>query len=137
MLEELTIEVYWLVLTILMTALMWMPYIVNRIAEMGVVPAFMDPYGLTEAKAAWANRMMAAHVNAVENLVIFAALVIILNLSGISTALTVFASALYFFSRLAHVVLFTFRTPVLRIVAFFGGFIAQMILAFTLLGWIS
>ena len=132
-----TTETYWLVWSILLTATLWVPYILNRLIEQGVLKAIWDPDGETASEIGWAKRLMAAHANAVENLVIFAALVIILNLSGISTTLTVFASALYFFSRLAHVVLFTLRTPVLRIVAFFGGFIAQMMLAFTLLGWVS
>ena len=79
---------------------------------------------------------MSAHVNAVENLVLFAPLVIILHLLEMNTELTAMATMLYFFSRLAHVVLFTLRVPILRILAFFGGFVAQMMLISTLLGWI-
>ena len=32
-------ELYWLVLTLLMTALMWVPYIGNRLREQGVLNA--------------------------------------------------------------------------------------------------
>ena len=84
---SMTTEVYWLLLTILMTAVMWIPYIANRIVELGMVPAFMDPYGHTEARASWANRMMAAHVNAVENLVLFAPLVILVLLLEVALEL--------------------------------------------------
>jgi uncharacterized MAPEG superfamily protein len=115
-------------MTILMTALMWVPYILNRIIELGVVPAFMDPYGCTEAKSAWANRMMAAHVNAIENLVLFAPLVILLSVNNVSTENTVLATQAYFFARLAHFLLFTFAVPLLRIVSFLIGFAAQMFL---------
>lgn len=132
-----TTEIFWLLMSILLTALLWLPYIINRLIEQGVMRAVLDPDGETASNVGWANRLMAAHSNAVENLVIFAPLVIILNIMGVSSEQTVFASMLYFFSRLAHVVLFTLRVPVLRIVAFFGGFIAQMIFVFTLLGWLS
>ncbi len=129
-----TTELHWLVLSILLTAILWMPYIINRLLEQGIFAALWDPDGETATKVAWAQRLMSAHVNAVENLVIFAPLVIITHILDMNTELTATAAALYFFSRLAHVVLFTFHVPVLRIVAFFGGFIAEMILVFNLLG---
>lgn len=131
-----TIELYWLTLTILLTALLCVPYILNRLAEQGVLTALWDPEGDTATKVGWARRLMAAHDNAVENLVVFASLVLIAHVAGISTLLTQLVVVLYFFSRLAHALLFTVRTPVLRILAFFGGFIAQMIMVFSLLGWI-
>jgi len=134
MIEEMTIEVYWLVLTILMTAVMWVPYILNRIVELGIVPAFMDPYGHTEAKAAWANRMMAAHINAVENLVLFAPLVILVTMFNAGSANTILAVQVYFYARLAHFLLFAFAVPLLRIVSFLIGFAAEMVLVWALIG---
>lgn len=131
-----TTELYWLVLSILLTAVLWLPYIINRLVEQGFFTALWDPDGETSTKTAWAERLMNAHVNAVENLVLFAPLVIILQILEMNTELTAMATMLYFFSRLAHVLLFTLRIPVLRILAFFGGFIAQMMLIFTLLGWV-
>jgi uncharacterized MAPEG superfamily protein len=131
--ENLTTEVYWLLLTILMTSIMWLPYILNRIVELGVIPAFMDPYGHTEAKAPWANRMMAAHVNAVENMVLFAPLVILVVIMNASSANTELAVQVYFYARLAHFLLFTFAVPLLRIVCFLLGFAAQMVLISALL----
>ena len=130
-----TTELYWLVMTILFTALLWLPYILNRLLEQGVFKALWDPEGETATKVGWSRRLMAAHGNAVENLVIFAPLVLIAHALNISTSLTVTAAILYFSSRVAHAILFTFRVPVLRIIAFFGGFIAQMMMVFTLLGW--
>ena len=131
-----TTELYWLILSILLTAILWLPYIINRLIEQGFFTALWDPDGETATKVPWAERLMSAHVNAVENLVLFAPLVIILHLLEMNTELTAMATMLYFFSRLAHVVLFTLRVPILRILAFFGGFVAQMMLISTLLGWI-
>ncbi len=128
-------ELYWLTLTVLMTGLMWVPYIINRIVEQRPGPAFWDPEGTTATRVGWASRMMRAHQNAIENLVIFAPLVLALQLAQVSTPLTAGACAVYFFARLAHYLVFSFGIPGLRIPAFAVGVAAQMVLAFTLLGW--
>lgn len=57
-----------------------------------------------------------------------APLVLVTRALGIATAVTAFACALYFWSRLAHVVVFTLGIPVLRTLSFAGGFVAQVLL---------
>lgn len=130
---NLSTELYWLVLTVSLTAVMWVPYIINRMAELGIMQALWDPLGHTEAKAAWANRMIQAHVNAVENLIVFAPLVLLVHITGQSTALTVNACVIYFVARLVHYLGFTFAVPVVRVVSFLTGFYTQMVLALSVL----
>jgi uncharacterized MAPEG superfamily protein len=130
----LTSELYWLVLTTLMTGLFWIPYILQRILENGFWPALWSPQGLTHMDAPWAQRMMRAHQNAVENLVIFAPLVLALHVTGANTSVTTTACIVYFFARAAHFVIYTLATPLFRTVVFIAGFAAQMVLALTLLG---
>lgn len=130
----LTTELYWLTLTVLMTGLMWVPYIINRVLEQGLGCATWDPQGETKTRFAWAERMARAHSNAVENLVIFAPLVLTLHLTQLNNELTTLACSIYFFARLTHYLVFSFGVPVLRIVAFMVSVVAQLILAFTLLG---
>lgn len=134
MMPVLTNEVYWLVLTVLMTALLWIPYILNRMLEQGIGAALWDPYGHTETRKAWADRMMKAHGNAVENLVVFAPLVILIQMFSLNNDTTAMACMVYFFARLLHYICFTLAVPVLRIIMFATGFFMQLILAFTLLG---
>ena len=128
-----TTELYWLIMSCLMTALLFVPYIVNRMKEHGIGAALWNPQPDTRPKARWAERLMRAHANAVENLVVFAPLVLALQILGISTPLTAGASMVYFFVRLAHAILYTFAVPLLRTVAFVIGFGCQMALALTLL----
>ena len=128
-----TIELYWLTLSILLTSILWVPYIINRLIEGGFFFGLWDPDGKTTSTVPWAQRLMSAHVNAVENLVVFAPLVIIVHILEMNTDLTATASILYFTSRVLHVLFFTFRVPVLRIVAFIGSFIAEMMMILTLL----
>lgn len=132
--KSLTTELFWLSATVAMTAVFWVPYIVNRMTERGVWSALWDPQGETQAKAHWANRMMRAHKNAVENLVVFASLVLTLHAMGISTSATANASIIYFVARAAHYVIFTLGFPLLRVIAFLVGFVCQAVLALAIFG---
>lgn len=132
---QLSSELFWLLLTILMTSLFWIPYILNRMLDLGIWNALHDPYGDTSTKKAWANRMMQAHYNAVENLVIFAPLVIAIQITGINSAITETSCMIYFFARMIHYFAFTFAIPYLRVITFLIGFGVQLKLALILLGY--
>jgi len=129
----LSTELYWLVLTILMTSLFWVPYIINRMLEQGVLTALWDRHGVTDTSKAWAKRMMSAHDNAIENLVIFAPLVLTVELLNINNDVTAVACSIYFFARLVHFLVYSFAVPLLRVVSFLAGFVMQAILALQLL----
>lgn len=130
---ELSLELYWLTLSVIMTSLLWIPYIANRILEQGILAALWDRFGDTDTEKPWAKRMMQAHVNAVENLVIFAPLVLLVQLSGVNSNTTAAACMIYFFVRLAHYLSFTFALPLLRVLTFLAGFAVQITLAVAVL----
>jgi uncharacterized MAPEG superfamily protein len=71
-----------------MTGLFWVPYILDRINQRGLAGAMANPGPNDKPQSAWARRMMAAHANATENLVIFAPLVLVTQTLGIATAIT-------------------------------------------------
>src|SRR5581483_1904711 len=78
-------EVYWLTLTAAMTGLIWVPYILDRILVRGLMPTLANPSPGDKPQSAWAERMMAAHTNAVENLVVFATLALAAQALNIHT----------------------------------------------------
>jgi uncharacterized MAPEG superfamily protein len=121
----LTPELFWLTCTVILTGLLWVPYIINRVLVRGLTGSMANPTPGAKPHAAWATRLMFAHDNAVENLVIFAPLVIILNEIDYS----VYASAVYFWARVAHLIVYTLGVPVFRTLAFTVGFLAQAVLA--------
>ncbi len=123
-----TRELFWLTLTVILTAVMWLPYVLNRIMVRGLFGAMANPSRNDKAQAEWANRMMFAHDNAIENLIIFAPLVLILSAIDYSTKWTVLACAIYFWSRLAHLIVYTVGVPILRTLTFAAGFAAQVML---------
>ncbi|PWE16915.1 hypothetical protein DDZ18_09375 [Marinicauda salina] len=128
-------ELFWLVLVTLLTALLWVPYILQLMAQMGPVGALMDAEGLHPHEAKWAQRAKRAHYNAVENLVVFAPLAITVHALGVGDGLTAGAAAVYFFARLAHYLFHVLGLPVVRTLAFLAGWVCQLALAFRLLGW--
>jgi uncharacterized MAPEG superfamily protein len=124
-----TPELFWLSLTVILTGLLWVPYILNRLLVRGLFGAMANPTRDAKPHAPWATRLMFAHDNAVENLVIFAPLVLILAQLDYSTKWTVYACAVYFWARVAHLIVYTLGLPVFRTLAFTVGFLAQVVLA--------
>lgn len=129
-----TRELFWLTLTVILTGLMWVPYILNRVMVRGLFGAMGNPSRNDKPQTEWANRMMFAHDNAVENLIVFAPLVLILNAIDYSSKWTVLACAVYFWSRLAHAIVYTFGVPILRTLTFTVGFLAQAVLVLGIFG---
>jgi uncharacterized MAPEG superfamily protein len=108
-----------------LSAVMWVPYILNTITVRGLMNAVgypEDPAPL----AGWAQRMKSAHYNSVENLVVFATLVLVANAAGISNAVTVLACEIYFWARLVHLLSYTFAVPWVRTLSFAAGWACQI-----------
>jgi uncharacterized MAPEG superfamily protein len=127
-----SMELEYLAWTALLTGLMWIPYILNTVMVRGLVDAVGYPVN-PKPLAPWATRMKAAHYNAVENLVVFAALVLIADAMNIRTEATAVACATYFWARLVHLLVYTFGIPWLRTLAFAVGFVCQVVLAWQIL----
>jgi uncharacterized MAPEG superfamily protein len=124
-----TRELFWLTLTVILTGLLWVPYVLNRLQVRGLGGAMANPSRNDKPHAEWATRLMFAHDNAVENLIVFAPLVLILAELDYSTTSTALACAVYFWARVAHLIVYTLGLPVFRTLAFAVGFAAQAVLA--------
>jgi len=127
-----TTELMYLTWVTALTAVLWIPYILNMTMVRGLIDAVgypADPAPL----ASWAARMKAAHANAVENLVLFATLVLVANAVGVSNDATVMACQVYFWARVVHLAAYTFAVPWVRTVAFVVGFGCQAALVLQLI----
>ena len=127
-----SVELKYLTLVTGFTALMWIPYILNMIMVQGLLDAVGYPEN-PKPMAPWATRMKAAHYNAVENLVVFAALVLIAHVAGVKSEVTALACVTYFWARVVHFAAYTFRVPWVRTLGFFVGFVCQIALAWQIL----
>ncbi len=127
-------ELFWLGLVCALTGLMWIPYIINRVQELGPPNMAWFPPPDPPPQAAWAARAVRAHMNALENLAIFAPLLLSAHalMPGAPTVLT--AAQGFAFARFAHyLVCLTGMPIVFRTLAFLAGAGAQMTLAYVLL----
>ena len=126
-------ELFYLTLVTAFTGLLWLPYILDRIAVRGVIGAVGYPEN-PKPQSAWAQRLMKAHANAVENLAVFATLVLAAHALGVSNAAIATASMVYFWARVVHALSYTFAVPWVRTLSFAAGFFAQAAIAWQLLG---
>jgi uncharacterized MAPEG superfamily protein len=123
-------ELYWMTLTAAMTGLMFVPYMQDRVNILGLFGAMGNPYELIVVKpqSPWAVRAMHAHRNAVENLVVFVAFVLVLNALSVSTRTTALACAIYFWARLVHYILYLLGVRVLRTLVWIVGLLCLLTL---------
>ena len=125
-------ELTYLAYVTILTGLLWLPYVLDRIVTVGLLDAVGYPT-VSKPMSGWAERLKKAHLNAVENLVVFATLVLIAVASGVSSSLVASACMLYFWARLVHVLAYAFAVPWVRTLAFTAGFVAQVMVAWQLL----
>lgn len=115
-----------------LSAIMWVPYILNTIMVRGLVDAVGYPDN-PKPLAPWAERMKKAHYNSVENLVLFATLVLVANAAGISNETTVLVCKVYFWARVVHLFSYTMGIPWVRTLAFVVGWLSCVALLVELL----
>jgi uncharacterized MAPEG superfamily protein len=125
---QLSKELFWLTMTCVLTLVIWIPYMLDRMLVRGLWATLDNPSTKDKPQSPWAQRLYFAHTNAVDNLVTFAPLVLILYSLDISTRTTAIACAVYFWSRLAHAIVYAMGLPVFRTLAFLVGFFAQIVL---------
>jgi len=115
-----------------LSAIMWIPYILNTIMVRGLIDAVGYP---AEPKplAPWAERMKKAHYNSVENLVLFATLVLVAHAAGVSNETTVLVCKVYFWARVVHLVSYTLAIPWVRTLSFTVGWLSCVALLVELL----
>jgi len=81
----------------------------------------------------WGGRARRAHLNMIENLVLFAALVLDAAAGGKANATTALGAAIFFWGRLAYAVIYLIGIPWLRTLAWFVSVIGMAMIAWVLL----
>jgi uncharacterized MAPEG superfamily protein len=125
-------EILYLVYVTAFTSLFWVPYVLNRIVKRGLIETVSYPEN-PKPLSPWAQRLLKAHANAIENLVVFATLVLAAAVLSVSNAVVANACIAYFWARVVHALAYTFAIPWIRTLAFLAGFGAQVAIALQLL----
>jgi uncharacterized MAPEG superfamily protein len=118
-----TTDLKYLALTAILTAALWIPYIIAQVATNGLLapPNYVDP--APRPVPLWGKRADRAYLNAVECFAPFAALVIIAHVTGKADAMTAFWAMGFFWLRLAHAVVYLLAVPYVRTLLFTLGFV--------------
>ena len=95
------IELHYLLLSSAFALVMWIPYVLNRVMVRGI-PDTMGYPAAPKPLADWAERLKKSHYNHIENLLPFAAIVLVGQALGISTAASTTCAATFFYSRVVY-----------------------------------
>ena len=129
-------ELVYLLLTALLTGLLWVPVVIGYVTTRGVLTPQTYKVAPTSSLPDWVNRANRAHLNALESFAPFAAVVLVGQVAGISNATSVACAAIYFYARLAHAVIHIsgFGQFKARTIAFTVAWVAFVVDAVALLG---
>ena len=128
-------ELFYLLLSAILTGLLWIPVVIGYVSARGPLKPEDYRSAPTAPLPDWVNRANRAHLNAVENLAPFAAVVLIAHAIGYSSALSGICAAVFFYARLAHALFHLSGVTLLmaRTVAFTIGWVAFIVFAVALL----
>ena len=120
-----TPELFWLTMTALLAASMWLPFIIGVNVVGMPMPAENRPPDVAQAPP-WIHRAWRAHLNLLEQFLPFAVIVLVAHLAGVSTPLTAAAAMAFFAIRVTHAVWMIAGLPVLpvRPILFTLGWVA-------------
>ena len=80
----------------------------------------------------WAGRAERAHSNMLENLVLFAILVLVAQAAGVRNAMTLLGAQLFFWGRVGHAVLYIAGIPWARTAAWVVSVVGLILIAWQL-----
>ncbi|MEO0618102.1 MAG: MAPEG family protein [Pseudomonadota bacterium] len=132
-----TAELYWLALTSLLAAMLWIPFVIGigQSNADGELPQNFNRPPDLHSRPAWVQRAYRAHLNMIEQLVPFAALVLIAPVASVSNAATQLTVAALLWLRVAHALVMVpnIRAYPLRPIIFTLGWIATLVMGWQVL----
>jgi uncharacterized MAPEG superfamily protein len=106
-------ELVWLLWAVALTLVQMLLAVGGATLQLGLPALAGNREGLVPC-AGWAGRAQRAHQNMLENLVLFAALVLIAVVSGKTNATTLLGAQLFFWARLVYAGVYMAGIPWLR-----------------------
>jgi uncharacterized MAPEG superfamily protein len=115
-----TIDMTMLIASAVLTVLLAVPYSTGYVLTRGlyVVAGNREDF---PPGSGWIGRAHRAHLNMVENMVPFTALVLAAAAIGTADGWTALGAQVFFYSRVAHAVMYIAGVPWLRTFAYVGG----------------
>jgi uncharacterized MAPEG superfamily protein len=111
-----TPELMYLVWSAALTVILVVIAVLGGVQEVGLPTLAGNREGLPEMSG-WAGRAYRAHRNMLENLILFAILVLVARAVNVSNAMTLLGAQLFFWGRVAHAILYIAGIPWARTAA--------------------
>ena len=116
-------ELMYLALSAMLTGLLWLPYVLDRVKVWGLTDTVGYPAN-PKMLDGWAERAKKAHYNSVENLVVFGALVLVASAANKFDNATAVSAMVFFWARLIYYIVYALKLPWLRTLSFTVGWLA-------------
>ncbi len=130
---------FYLTLSGVLTLLLWAPYILARLFVWGI-PTFLNNYpegfpATAPEPPLWAQRAQRAHLNMVETLPAFIAVIVAATwlVGDAQGALIGGLAQLFFFARVAHAIVYILGIPYLRTPVYLVSWGAVLAIGYTVL----
>ena len=127
-------ELFWLTLSVGLLIVQMLVAATGTYLRVGLVAMAGNREGLPEMTG-WAGRAARAHRNMLENLLPFAALVLVLVALRRSSEVTVLAAQLFFWGRVAYALIYLAGVKWLRTLAWVVSLAGILLILAVLLGW--
>jgi uncharacterized MAPEG superfamily protein len=122
-----TPELYYLVWSAALTLITCLVAVSGATLQVGLPALAGNREGLPEITG-WAGRAQRAHRNMLENLVLFAILVLAAKLAGVSNATTLLGAQLFFWGRVAHALIYIAGIPWARTAAWLVSIVGLVLI---------
>jgi len=127
-----TPELMYLVWSAVLTLVLVVIAVGGATLQVGLPTLAGNREGLLEMTG-WAGRAARAHRNMLENLILFAVLVLVAHIVGVHNQMTLLGVLLFFWGRVAHAIVYLAGLPWLRTVAW-TVYVVGLVLIFLQLG---
>ena len=124
----LTPDLKYLLFAVILTFVQMLIAAMGANQQVGLPALAGNREGLPELTG-WAGRAKRAHLNMIENMVLFTALVLIAQVAGKADAMTAMGAAIFFWARLVYAGIYLAGISWVRTVAWFVSVIGMAIIA--------
>lgn len=125
-------ELFYLIMAVALCGILWVPTVIERVLRIGLsetMGSSPDDLGVPN----WAMRLRRAHRNLVDNIVIFAVLVLLLQVLERNNDTTGLASLIFFYARLVQAITHIFGVSWVRTISFVIGWLATLVIFLVLI----
>jgi len=126
-----TPELIYLVWSAVLTFVLMLIAVSGATLQVGLPTLAGNREGMPDMTS-WAGRAERAHSNMLENLVLFAILVLVAQAAGVRNAMTLLGAQLFFWGRVGHAVLYIAGIPWARTAAWVVSVVGLILIAWQL-----